>query len=208
MKRLEHVASFIAPYKIIADIGCDHGYLIDIAFKQNIITKAYAIDNKIGPLNQAKANLNSYEHVTYLLQDGLATLDKDCEVVILAGMGGILVNNIINSGFSNLKNVKRIIVEANKDSNQVRENLYNHGYKIIQEDCLVEENQYYEIDVFEKNDGCIYSKEELFFGPLLIKNKPKDFMDMWQTKYNKLKDIPQKQDYCKKINKMLQNESY
>lgn len=199
MKRLEAIASFISPYKILADVGCDHGFLIKIAFEQGLIKKAYAIDNKFGPLGQAMSNLEDYPNVEFMLQDGLSKLNKDCDVVVIAGMGGFLVNEIINKGFQNLKNVKRIIVEANKDSDKVRLNMYNHGYKIVEETCLVEDNKYYEIDCFERNDCEIYSSDELFFGPILIKEKPIEFVNKWQYELDKLKPIKQKKEFVKRI---------
>lgn len=199
MKRLEVIASFISPYKILADVGCDHGFLIKIAFEKGLIKKAYAIDNKFGPLGQAMSNLEDYPNVEFMLQDGLSKLGKDCDVVVIAGMGGFLVNDIINKGFQNLKNVKRIIVEANKDSDKVRLNMYNHGYKIASETCLVEDSKYYEIDCFEKNDSEIYSSDELFFGPILMREKPAEFVNKWLTELEKLKSIKQKKDFVKRI---------
>ena len=40
----------------LADIGCDHGYLADLAFKKGV-SFVQLIDNKEGPLNVAKKNL-------------------------------------------------------------------------------------------------------------------------------------------------------
>lgn len=203
MKRLEMIASFISPYKVLADVGCDHGFLIKIAFEKGLIKKAYAIDNKLGPLGQAMANLEDYPNVEFMLQDGLSKLGKDCDVVVIAGMGGILVNEIINKGFNNLKNVKRVIVEANKDSDKVRLNMYNHGYKIVKEACLIEDNKYYEIDCFERNDCEIYSSDELFFGPILLREKPDEFKNYWLEKKEKLKLISQKKDYVRRIEELF-----
>ena len=55
-KRIKEIASFIMPYKSVADIGTDHGYLLLEAFNLGI-NFAQAIDNKVGPLNSAKNNL-------------------------------------------------------------------------------------------------------------------------------------------------------
>ena len=203
MKRLEMIASFISPYKVLADVGCDHGFLIKIAFEKGLIKKAYAIDNKLGPLGQAMANLEDYPNVEFMLQDGLSKLGKDCDVVVIAGMGGILINEIINKGFNNLKNVKRVIVEANKDSDKVRLNMYNHGYKIVKEACLIDDNKYYEIDCFERNDCEIYSSDELFFGPILLREKPDEFKNYWLEKKEKLKTISQKKDYVRRIEELF-----
>ena len=47
LSRIEELATFISPYKVIADVGCDHGYLVIEAFEKAGVTKAYAIDNKL-----------------------------------------------------------------------------------------------------------------------------------------------------------------
>ena len=88
-KRIKVVCSHIEPYKIIADVGCDHGYLIKEAFDKYNIEFAYAIDNKIGPLESAKNNLMDYKNVEFSLSDGLTDLKEDVEVVVIAGMGGM-----------------------------------------------------------------------------------------------------------------------
>ena len=53
MKRLKTIVQFINEKDIVADIGCDHGYLLKMAIEDKNILKGYAIDNKIGPLNCA-----------------------------------------------------------------------------------------------------------------------------------------------------------
>ena len=53
-ERIKLLARLIPNNSNIADVGCDHGYLIIEADKLNKFNKAIAIDNKIGPLESAK----------------------------------------------------------------------------------------------------------------------------------------------------------
>lgn len=203
-ERLETIASLIKPCKIIADVGCDHGYLIDIAFRNNLIKKAYAIDNKIGPLNSAKENLNKYNNVIYLLQDGLTTLNSDVDCVCIAGMGGLLIVKILTEGFNNLNNVQKIIIEANRDNYEVRKFMILHNFDIIEEKIVKEDGVFYEIDVFSPSVRDLnYNDDQLYFGPILMAEKNNIFKEKWENEYNKFKTIKQKEEYAKKIRSIL-----
>ena len=183
MKRIEELTSFIEPFSVVADIGCDHGYLIKIAFDKGLIKKAYAIDNKIGPLENAKNNLRDYKDVIFLLSDGLNELATDIEVVVIAGMGGNLVTNILKKDISKLNNVKRIIIEANRNTEIVREFAVNHNLKIVSEKIIEQDSIFYEIIVLEKGKMKLNPKE-IKFGPLLLKNKDELFIEKWTNQLN------------------------
>ena len=68
-KRLQAIVSLIEGH-CLADIGCDHGYVIMEALQQKRIQKAYACDVAPGPLDNAKRNIHLHhleEQVTCLL---------------------------------------------------------------------------------------------------------------------------------------------
>ena len=184
MKRLNAISKFIYPYRRIADVGSDHGYLIKIAFDNNLIDFAYAIDNKQGPINACKKTLSDYNNVKYFLSDGLTSIDETVECVIIAGMGGLLIKEIIEKGFNKLNTVKRLILQANKDEYKLRKYLCENGFYIKDEAIIEEDNKIYEIDVFEKGKEE-YSFEELYFGKVLMKKKDPIFIKKWKNKYEK-----------------------
>ena len=108
MERLKSILQFINEDDIVADIGCDHGYLLELAIKYKNIKKCYAVDNKIGPLNSAKKNLEKYDNVSFVLSDGLIELDSDdINCVVIAGMGGMLINKIFNHAASLMTEILR-----------------------------------------------------------------------------------------------------
>ena len=143
MKRIDAIADFIPPYKSIADIGCDHGYVIKYAFDKGYINNAYAIDNKEGPINRAKDTLKECDNVSYFLSDGLDKVDETIECVIIAGMGGMLIIDILNNNKDKLKNIKRLIIEANKDEYKVRKYLSDNNFYIFDEKIVEEDNKFY-----------------------------------------------------------------
>ena len=178
MKRIEELTNYIAPYSVIADVGCDHGYLIKIAFDKGLIKKAYAIDNKKGPLENAKRNLRGYKNVEFLLSNGLDDLTTHTEVVVIAGMGGSLVKDILEKNIGKLDNVKRIIIEANRNTEIVREFANTNNLKIVSEKIIEEDAVFYEIIVLEKGKMRLSSRE-IKFGPILIKTKDEMFIKKW-----------------------------
>lgn len=188
-KRIKAIAEFIPPYKYIADVGCDHGYLIREAFENHNIIHAQAIDNKKKPLESAIKNLQKYhEQITFTLSDGLKDLLDNVEVVILAGLGGMLIIKILKEGFHKLKNIKRIIIQANRDLDKVRKFASENGFKIVSEKIIDEEAIFYEIIVLEKGSSK-YHDIDLLFGPYLLAEKSEIFLKKWKKEYHRLKVI-------------------
>lgn len=188
-KRLSTIAEMIKPYKRVADVGCDHGYLIIEAFENSNIEYAIAIDNKIGPLNSAKKNIEKHNfNVRFSLSDGISDV-SDVEVVVISGMGGLLITKIL-SNTDKLIGVKRLILQANRNNYELRCFLMNNQWKIIDEKIVYEEAIYYEIIVCEtSNEKVLYNDDELNYGPILLKNKDSLFIDKITSEINHLKSL-------------------
>lgn len=207
-ERIKRISSYIKPYKVIADVGCDHGYLIKYAFDNYNITEAYAIDNKKGPLDSAKNNLKDYNNVKYFLSDGLDSIGDNVEVVVIAGMGGMLIKDIITKNISRINNVKRFVLQANKNVYELRKFMCENDYLISHEEILEEDGKFYEIVVFEKGKAD-YNFDDLFFGPILLKEKNDVFLKKWTDIYEKLDSIvvyhddEDKKDLLKGIKKAI-----
>ena len=59
-KRLLQIANLVSKDKVVYDVGSDHGLLPCFLVLNNICPKAYAVDNKIGPLNRTKEAISKY----------------------------------------------------------------------------------------------------------------------------------------------------
>ncbi len=203
MKRLEKIVDYINEDDIVADIGCDHGYLLKLAIEKKNIKKCYAVDNKIGPLNAAKKNLNNYSNVSFILSDGLLNIDVvDINCVVIAGMGGNLVNKIISDSLIKFKNINKLIICPNRNVDGSRFFLNQNEFKIISESMIKEDGKFYEIVVFE-NGKQILNDKQIFFGPYLLQNKTDVFFGKWTEYYNKIKNIEFKNKEIKMINEVL-----
>lgn len=207
MIRINELVKCIDGFKCLADVGCDHGYLIIESLKMFDLDEAIAIDNKKGPLSQAMININNSGYgskVKFSLSSGIKEISYKTDVVVIAGMGGMLISDILND---DLKNVKRLVLQPNRDIKEVRCKISNLGFNISLEKIVYENDKYYEILVCDKNDiKVLYTDEELEFGPYLLKHKDEMFINKWHNELLKLKNIKKfnqvNEDLDKKIERI------
>lgn len=197
-KRLSTIASFISTGTYFADIGSDHAYLPCYVCLHDRTITAIAGEINEGPYNSALETVRSYDlesHVKVRLGDGLEVIkNEQVQEVVIAGMGGSLIKNILTSGNQQLEKVSRIITQPNIGEENVRIWFMHNGYTLIDEQIIEENNLYYEILVGEKgNKKSPYQKEieakQLFFGPILLKNQSEQFLNKWTFNRKKYEQI-------------------
>ena len=205
MDRIKELVNYIEGFEYLADVGCDHGYLIVEAFKKYNLKQAIAIDNKKGPLSQAIENIKTYEfnsEVIYSLSSGIKEINELTDVVVIAGMGGMLISDILND---DLKNVKRLILQPNRDIKEVRTKISNIGFKIVSEKIVLENDKYYEIIVCDRTNEVIgYSDDELEFGPILLNERSPLFIEKWEKEIIKLEKIKKNTTVIKQLEQKIE----
>ena len=146
-KRLEAVASFVEQGSVIADVGCDHGYIPIYLYQKGMIPKAIAMDVNKGPLERAEIHIREYglgEYITTRLSDGVRALKpNEADAVVIAGMGGALMEKIIEEGEETLKSVSYLILQPQSELAHFRRFLHQKGYCIEQEKMVLEDGKYY-----------------------------------------------------------------
>lgn len=189
-KRIKKILEYINIEDNVADIGCDHGYLClgciekGVSFVQNI-------DNKEGPLNMAKRNLEKYNskgQIIYTLCDGLNCIDERVDTIVISGMGGDLITQIVNTNLNKAKKLKKIIVVAHSKVFGLREKLTKH-FVIIDEDLVEDKDKIYEIIVFAPQNNVQYGEKELMFGPVLCAKKSQLFIKKIERRLNEINKI-------------------
>ncbi len=168
---LQHTKGF---YKL-ADIGTDHAQIPIHAVEKKYVSYALAIDNKIGPFKIAENNVKSrnlQKKITVILGDGLTKSDKDVDVVVISGMGGSLIADILKQ--ADLENVKRLVLQMNNDAEVVRKEITKLGYYIRDEEVIEEKNKFYDLLIFERGK-VQYSNLQMAFGPINISKKTPSF---------------------------------
>ena len=184
--RLKESAKYLKGYNCLADCGTDHGYLPIYAIENNLVNKAIASDNKLGPLKNAKNNILKADldsKIKIILADGLSYLDSEIDVVSILGMGGRLITKILKD--ANLSYVKRLVLAPHSESKILREFLMNNNFKITNEEVIIDKDKYYQIIVCEPGTMNL-SDIELEFGPINLKSKSKNLINYINKLINQL----------------------
>ena len=168
-KRLQLVASFVPDNSYLIDVGCDHAFL-DIYLYNNLKNiKILATDINENPLKIAEENINKYGlkgKIKLKLQDGIINLDKEIDTIVIAGMGGILISDILSQK-EYLENIKTIIVSPNNDFEIVRKTLSKIGF-MIQKEALITEKKITYLVIRAKRGKR--KRINYFFGTLKANN--------------------------------------
>ena len=161
----------------VADVGCDHAKLsIYLALTKNI--KLYACDVRKKPLEKAKENAKKYgvyEKIDFILSDGLKNVPSSVDCVVVAGMGGKLIERIIfEQSFVRNENI-RLILQPQSFLYDVRVNLYRNGFYIEKELHIIEHRKCYDIlVVYFKGEAKEINLKEAVLGEDI---KTKNFYD-------------------------------
>lgn len=189
--RLYSVASFVSGERLI-DVGTDHAYLPVYLLNSGKIKYAWATDINKGPLKKAGDTISQNgcsDNCKTILTDGLNGLDElDCSDISIAGMGGILITEIIEK--SELAKKSNLILQPMTHPHLLRKYLYDHGYSIIDEDLAKEDRRIYQI-IIAKYTGISekYSEYELYLGKKNIENKKPELFKLFCEKVHKELDI-------------------
>lgn len=225
-KRLKAIATFVDKDDILVDVGTDHGYVPIYLIENGIINKAIAADINNGPLLIAKKNIEEKglgENINLRLSDGLLNIKPgEADTILVAGMGGNLIINILKEGSEVLKSAKTLILSPHSEWYAVRRYLFDNLIVINEEKMIVDEGKYYLIlkcalDSNVKENEEFEDDFELYmkYGKKLIENKDvvlKQYLLKEQKKFDKIliniekdskraKEIKIEQDF---INKALE----
>ena len=146
--RLAAISMLVRSDVNFVDVGTDHGYLPIYLFKTKNLKKVIASDIAIGPLEKARCNIleaGLSEKIELYLSDGLKSINlaSPCDIVI-AGMGGELISDII-SGKPEIKSSDvNLILQPMTKAEYLREFLSQNGFDIISEE-LVQDGKIYQI---------------------------------------------------------------
>ena len=191
-----HIADQVNRCNCLVDVGTDHGYIPIHLLKQEKCNKVIATDINIGPVEKAKFNISVEEledKVEFRLGSGLSIIRPgEVEVIIIAGMGGNLIRDIIEEGLEVIKKADYIVLQPVQNPEILRKYLIEKGFKILDEDICLEDNKYYEI-IKVTFDNKPDVREEIFYEiseKLIKENHPliSGYIKNKIFKYNKIND--------------------
>lgn len=176
-ERMQMVANMVSKGNVLADIGCDHGFVSIYLVKNNICPRVIAMDVNEGPLLRAKEHIKEYDLASYIdvrLSDGMEKLQpEEADSILIAGMGGRLVIKILTECMDKAKALREIILQPQSELHLVRQFLTDNGFHILQEDMVKDNGKFYPAVrvVWQEERPRDLSEEELWYGPLLLKQK-------------------------------------
>jgi len=166
-KRLQTISAFIKKNDVVLDVGCDHCFLgIYLVLNKNI--KVIGSDINSGPLEKAKENLKKYHLIRKIelrLGDGLSTISDDINTVVISGMGGQTIINILQD-IKKYPNIKKLIISPNNDFELTRIEISKLGFCLKKETMVLESGKYYLISEYKLGKDKI----DTFFGKLDLSN--------------------------------------
>ena len=140
-KRLLLCAAFVKG-RVAADIGTDHGYLPAYLITEGICERCIAADINEKPLASAAKTAQEHgleEKIEIILSDGLKNVSLDgVSDIIIAGMGGELIAQIIDECPRIKEGSFHLILQPMTRPEALREYLYDNGFTVEAEKCVHE----------------------------------------------------------------------
>ncbi len=153
--RLFLIASMVREGGVPLDVGTDHAYVPIYLIKSGICTHAVASDVNRQPLTNACVNAQKFgvfDKINFCLGNGIADIHPEqYEVtdIIIAGMGGELIAEIIdNSDYTRIPGI-RLILQPMSSLQELRGYLAEMGYATIDEKLCHAGDKYYTCIVAE-----------------------------------------------------------
>jgi len=157
----------------LADIGTDHGQLPIAAVQARLVIRAIAIDVAPGPLSHAVTNIFNAkvtDRVFTRLGDGFEPLaEGEADVVVITGMGGMGIMNILEAGSAKAKACRRLVLQPQRNIAKLRKNLHRLGYYIAEEKLAREADRFYVLlSVTPSGAPSYWNDREYSLGKLLV----------------------------------------
>lgn len=173
--RLLTTASFVQQGSRVVDVGTDHAYIPIWLVQNGICDSALAMDINRGPLMRATENIKKFgmeNRIGTRLSDGLEEVcPGEADTVIIAGMGGTLINRILENAAFLYPSVKHYILQPMTAIEETRKFLEQNGFLIADERLAQEEDKLYTVLSVVRGDMKIRKEIYYYIGEKLIENR-------------------------------------
>jgi len=185
-KRLCSIATYCEFYKgsCFLDIGADHAKLLIYLACKSILKKGIISELNLGPYLNSKRQIEKFKLQNFIdvrLGDGFLVLKEEdflagLDIVIIAGLGGKLITEILSKGKeafpSKLHNIT-FILQPNEGEAILRNWLKKNYFFLLTEDLVKERNLFYDIIVVKggKEKESLY-KDSFLPEALLLEIGP------------------------------------
>jgi tRNA (adenine22-N1)-methyltransferase len=174
-QRLQTLASLCPTHGPLVDIGSDHGQLLAILFRQGFNFALYGSELSSSSFQSLKKSVEDYPFRLYQA-DGLSHLPSEVITVVIAGMGGLLIIEMLTKGNASLSTVQTLVLGPQRDVHKLRHWLADHGWMITEEKFVLEADQGYPLLVAQRGQMRL-TDIEASYGPILIKHRDPVFLN-------------------------------
>lgn len=145
--RMRALTEMVTAGNRVCDVGCDHGWVSIYLVQQGISPHVLAMDLRQGPLAQAREHIRQQGLEAYIetrLSDGVTALETgEADTLICAGMGGRLMQRIMEEGREKLEAMRELILQPQSEIPAFRAFLRQAGYETVAENMVYEDGKYY-----------------------------------------------------------------
>lgn len=197
-ERLQAVVELVTKGKSVADVGCDHAYISIYMIEQGIAEHVIAMDVNRGPLQRAQENIQKYgmqDKIETRLSNGIMELkSKEVHTVLIAGMGGPLMQQILLGNPSVLTDVEELILQPQSEIADVRRFLEQISFQIEKENMVLEDGKYYMMMRARRSSQVVPMDKEIQYryGKYLIEHKNPVLYQYLQKECRQLEEIQNK----------------
>ena len=193
--RLENILELVPGGLACADIGCDHGFMAIELVSRGIAPKVIASDLRTGPLERARENVEKAglsDKISLIISDGFSAIEPgSVKTAVIAGMGGMLIRDILTSGMDCIKQMDEFIVQPQSNIPEFRNFLRQSGFEIKRNNVLIDAGKYY-FPMRIKYTGKIdenpsITPEDRYGADLIEENRGlSDYLDAEMSSYEKI----------------------
>ncbi len=165
--RLKMIVDHIPQCTTLTDVGTDHAYIPIYAAKSGLCEKALAADLRAGPLKMASNNIIKYglaDRIETRLGDGLnPVLLNECDVIVISGMGGPLIRDILSASMEKVKRARLLLLQPNNAVEALRMWLYENGFLIEKEHLTRDAGKLYILFQTKWNNSPVIKDEFIYY---------------------------------------------
>lgn len=174
-KRLLCCASMVQPGSRVADIGTDHGYLGIYLLQSGAARHVIACDLRKDPLENARRNAKLFGvdgEMELRLSDGLEKiLPDEVDTVVMAGMGGDLIQRILSQCPWRKREGLQFILQPQSAGNVLRRWLCEDGFEIRREEPVQDGHFLYTVMAIRQGAPSPLTPGMEYASPALLASK-------------------------------------
>lgn len=171
-KRLLCCASMVQPGSRVADIGTDHGYLGIYLLQSGAARHVIACDLRKDPLENARRNAKLFGvdgEMELRLSDGLEKiLPDEVDTVVMAGMGGDLIQKILSQCPWRRREGLQFILQPQSAGNVLRRWLCEDGFEIQREEPVQDGHFLYTVMDIRQGEPAPLTPGTEYASPALL----------------------------------------